>query len=386
MSRTRIWLFFISLLLILAAVALVVRFYLYPLVADRLPWPEKPDVPVTDPGDDPDDPSLLIESTYQVHFIDVGQGDAILIQTPHKNVLIDGGDHNAGVSNYLRHLLIDTLHIVISTHPHADHIGGLPDALRSFPVLEIIDPGVVHTTRLFTTYLELIDSLDIAFTAGRAGMQRLLAEDVILEIVHPVHPSEKHLNDASVVTRLVIKDMAFFFSGDMEKRSEAELLIAGTPIQSQILKVAHHGSTTSSSEPFLDAVNPEVAIIFCGESNKYKFPHAETMHKLHMRNIAVYRTDQHGSVVVHTDGVEYYLETEIGGVNAAPNTGGFSQARINLNTADINELIRIMHIGPARARQLIDMRPIRSLDDLTRIQGIDHSRLEDIRKQNLAFI
>ncbi len=386
MSRTRISLLFIGLLLLLAAVALVVRFYLYPLVADRLPWTDEPHAPIIDPGDDPADPSLLIESIYQVHFIDVGQGDAILIQTPGKNVLIDGGDRNTGVVTYLQKLVIDTLHILISTHPHADHIGGLPDVLRNFPVLEIIDPGIVHTTRLFTNYLELIDSLDIPFTAGRAGMQRVLAEDATLEIVNPSHPAEKHLNDASVATRLVIKDLAFFFSGDMEKKSEAELLIANTSIQSHILKVAHHASTTSSSEAFLDAVKPEVAIIFCGKDNKYKFPHPETLHNLHMRNIAVYRTDQHGSVVVHTDGIDYYLKTDHGGVDAAPGPGNFPQSRVNLNTAGMDDLLRIIHIGPARARQLIDMRPIRSLDELTRIQGIDNNRLDDIRKQNLAFI
>lgn len=385
MQRSRLGLLLLIICLAIVALGLLVRYYLYPLVADRLPWEKDTEIPA-DEEPLPYDPSQAIEGVYKVHFIDVGQGDAILVQTPEKNLLIDGGSQHAGLIGYLHQWHIDTLHIVVSTHAHADHIGGLPSVLRNFPVLEVIDPGLAHTTRLFTSYLELIDSLDIPFAAARAGMQRRLGDQAMLEILHPAEPADINLDDASVVARVSLNGISFFFSGDIGIKSEHALLGAFNDIQSHILKVAHHGSTTSTSELFLDAVRPEVAVISCGKDNQYKFPHPEALHKLQQRNIATYRTDVSGSIVIYSDGHEYYLMTEQGGIESAPGPGNFPLARINLNTASLDELLRIVHVGPARAQQLIDMRPIRSLEELMRIQGIDQNRLDDIITQNLAFV
>jgi competence protein ComEC len=405
---------FLLFVLVLLMVSAATRYILYPALEDLLPDWVGPALPRPDPIET--DTLPQIESIYQVHFIDVGQGDAILITTPGRNALIDGGERNAGLIDYLVSLAIDTIHLMVSTHPHSDHIGGLTQVLERFPVLEVWDPGVVHTTRLFTRYLEMIDSLDIPFTEARAGMEYELFSggptrdgnaygtetrdeygsgsgtsagyrvSAIVRVLHPVEPSARHLNDASVVTMLEMGEVSVLFAGDLERRGETELMERHPDIRAQVLKVGHHGSTTSSSDPFLDAVRPEAAVIFCAAGNSYGFPHEETIQKLMDRRVAIYRTDLNGTIVLHTDGSEYLLETHKGDAMEGSGEGRHAHPTVNLNTASLEDLTRIVHIGPARAQQIIDMRPISSLDELTRIAGIDQNRLEEIKRQNLAYV
>lgn len=385
--KNRGFIIFVVFVAVVLAVLVLVRYVVAPLVKDRLPFGDK-DMPEAGLPDTEDPDSLLpdIESIYRIHFIDVGQGDATLVQTAGQNILVDGGERNTGVVEYLVGLAIDTLNLVVSTHPHADHIGGLPDVLSRFTVLEIIDPGVVHTTRLFTNYLALIDSLDIPFTIGRAGMRRELDSLSYYEILHPREPSDRHLNDASVVMWLVLNKVRVMLTGDVERRSEAEMLIHYPLLESQVLKVAHHASRTSSSPSFLEAVNPEVAVIFCGHDNHYGFPHQETMQQLASMQAHVFRTDLSGTLVMHTDGYDYYFETEADGPVSIEDMAPGAISRIDINTASLEELSLIIHIGPARARHIINNRPFASLDELISIPGIDNHRLEDIRRQNLAFV
>jgi competence protein ComEC len=382
MRRRNAWFLFILFVLLLVGLTLFIRQVLFPALGDRLPGRRPP----ADSLPAPIDTVPPLESVFQVHFIDVGQGDAILVRTPRTWTLVDGGERPAPLLDYLARLAVDTIHLMVSTHPHADHIGGLPAVLRSHPVLEVIDPGVVHTTRLFTRYLELIDSLEILFTVGRAGMERDLGGGARLQVLHPVEPSDRHLNDASVVTRLELGAVSVLLAGDMERRSETELIERQIPVRSDILKVAHHGSTTSSSAAFLDAVQPDAAVIFCMEDNSYGFPHEETLRRLHERRVMVYRTDLNGTVVVHSDGMDYYVETGRG--EGQPGSGPLPHPHptIDINRAGLQELTRIIHVGPARAQQIIEGRPFGSLDELSRIPGIDANRVEDIRQQNLAFV
>jgi competence protein ComEC len=423
---------FLLFVLLMLVVLTATRYILYPFIGDLIPDWAGPVLPQPDSNETDTLPPF--ESIYQVHFIDVGQGDAILITTPGKNALIDGGERNAGVVDYLVSLAIDTIHLMVSTHPHSDHIGGLTRVLERFPVLEVWDPGVVHTTGLFTRYLEMIDSLDIPFTEARAGMEyelysgtrtRLAHETgagdqqentpegtglhhetttslqretattsqqhetnptALLKVLHPVEPSDHRLNDASVVTFLEMGGVSVLFAGDLERRGETELIERYPNIRAQVLKVGHHGSTTSSSDPFLDAVRPEVAVVFCATGNSYGFPHEETIHKLMDRRVAVYRTDLNGTIVLHANGSDHYLATSKGAAMEGSGEGRHAHPTVNLNTASPRELTRIVHIGPARAQQIIDMRPISSLDELTRIAGIDQNRLEEIKRQNLAYV
>jgi len=249
------------------------------------------------------------EFTYSVHFIDVGQGDAIYISTPKKNLLVDGGNKNSGVVEYLQALKIDTIHYVIGTHPHADHIGGLISVFDAFTVVEAIDPGVVHTTNTFNDYLTAIYESDVTFTVGRKEMKWQLSENAYFYILHPANPSQRQLNDASIVSRLVLGDVSVLLTGDAQKRSEKEILSAGQTLNSQILKVGHHGSNTSTSDKFLRAINPEVSVLMVGEGNQYRHPHQETIDLLHDFGTIVFRTDIHGSIIIKSDGYEYIVKT-----------------------------------------------------------------------------
>jgi len=239
-----------------------------------------------------------------VHFIDVGQGDAILIQGPDLAVLIDAGPRGAGqtVVDYLRSRGISTLDLVIATHPHEDHIGGFLDVLPEFEVREIMDPGVAHTSKTFEDYLDIIDGKDIPFTVARAGMRRNLGGGVNLEILHPLEPSEYALNNASIVTRVSYGSVNFLFTGDAEIGAEREMLERGHNLRANVLKVGHHGSVTSSSSDFLNAVRPRYGVIMVGDQNRYGHPYQQVLDQLNTGNIRVYRTDLHGTVVITTDG------------------------------------------------------------------------------------
>jgi competence protein ComEC len=246
---------------------------------------------------------------YEVHFIDFGQGDAIYISTPDKNLLVDGGGRNSGVVEYLQALDVDTIHYVIGTHPHADHIGGLIDVFQTFIVVEAIDPGVVHTTITFNDYLSAIDESNATFTIGRQAMEWQLSDDAYLFVLHPTDPSQRHLNDASIVARVVLGEISVLLTGDAERNSEEEILASGQTLKSHILKVGHHGSRTSTSDEFLQAISPEVSVIMVGEGNRYGHPHNEIIELLHEFGTEIYRTDIHGHIVIETDGTEYTIST-----------------------------------------------------------------------------
>jgi len=337
----------------------------------------------------------------KVHFIDVGQGDSILIESPSgRIVLIDGGPRTAGekVVSYLKKAGISAIDIVIGTHPHEDHIGGLIEVLRNFPVREVIDPGVVHTTKTFEDYLTIIDQRNIPFTEGRAGMSRDLGAGAVMQILHPSSPSSSHLNDASIVARVVYGQMSFLFTGDAEEKSEFEMLArSNIQLNSTVLKVGHHGSRTSTSQAFLDAVNPNHAVIMCGKDNRYGHPHQEVLSRLAAAGVQVLRTDIHGTMVMSATKDAVIIETLVDDTTPrpAPDPGYVPVpepgpepvlGRVNINTASLEELQEIVHIGPARAEEIIRLRPFSSVDGLTRVTGIGPARLQDIKDEGRAYV
>ncbi len=279
------------------------------------------EVEEADVSNDQEEPDVSKEETedsrappagqLKVHFIDVGQGDSIFIETPEQNILIDGGNRGDTVVHYLQALGVRKLDLVVGTHPHADHIGGLINVMENIEVEAIMDPGVVHTTITFEDYLTLIDEKDIKFIEGRAGMQKDLGGGAELKVVHPVSPSSNDLNNASIVARMTYGDVSFLFTGDAEKEAEAEMLNRDYVLQSTVLKAGHHGSRTSTTREFLDAVKPETAVIMCGRDNSYGHPHEETLEQLSGANVDIYRTDLNGTIIVTTDGVSYEVNTEI---------------------------------------------------------------------------
>ncbi len=254
------------------------------------------------------------EGLLAVHFIDVGQGDSILIRTPQgRTMLIDGGTAAAGetVLNYLSRAGISKIDLVVGTHPHEDHIGGLVSVLEKMPVDRVIDSGKIHTSQTYEKYLTLIEKKKIPFEIGRAGQKINLDPAVVLKILHPGPDVERgDANHASVVIELRYGRVTFLFNGDAEERAEAEILERGYHrAGATILKAGHHGSSTSTSESFLKAVAPAAAVISAGRDNPYGHPHAETLDRLAASRVKIYRTDLLGSIVIVSDGSGYTINT-----------------------------------------------------------------------------
>lgn len=240
-----------------------------------------------------------------VHFFDVGQGDSIFIQFPNgETSLIDGGTRNSSAKliGYLQDLNVDKIDYLIATHPHEDHIGGLPDVINNFEVGNIYMPGITANTVIFEDLLKAIKSKDLKITIGKGGDEILNIEELKYEILAPNDNEYSETNNFSIVTKLTFKENSFIFTGDAELESERDILKHGYNISSDVIKIGHHGGSTSTTEEFLDKVNPEYAIISCGANNTYGHPHRETIDKLKKHNINILRTDELGSITVSSDG------------------------------------------------------------------------------------
>jgi competence protein ComEC len=247
----------------------------------------------------------------RVHFIDVGQGDSILVQCPDgSTVLIDGGPMDAypQLVGYLKEAGVEKIDLLIATHPDGDHIGGFLKVMDTFPVGTVLDSGKEHTTLTYQRYMEAIKGLpDTEFKLGRAGDQYAFG-GVSLLLVHPGSNLPKNNNDCSIVARLTYGDVSFLFTGDAEEKAEAEILSRRFPVRSSVLKVGHHGSKSSTSTRFLSAVSPQSAVISCGESNRWGHPTEEVMRSLKQRKIEIYRTDLQGTILMLSDGKEIRVE------------------------------------------------------------------------------
>lgn len=243
-----------------------------------------------------------------MHFIDVGQGDAILIRAPDGKVaLIDGGESGSGVLSYLQAQGVKRINLMIATHPHSDHIGRLVEVLGALPVDEVVTNGQAHTTLTYEHFLDGIAVAKAKYTEVKRG-DTLRLSALTLNVLHPEGPEGENLNDQSLVLRLAFGKVAFLFTGDAEQPSEAGMLAYGHPLQAQILKVGHHGSRSSSSPAFLAAVHPEVAVYSAGLGNSYGHPHAETLAALTKGGATIYGTDVNGTVIITSDGTGYKVE------------------------------------------------------------------------------
>ncbi|MEW6727095.1 MAG: stalk domain-containing protein [Bacillota bacterium] len=248
-----------------------------------------------------------------VHFIDVGQGDAIYIELPENNdILIDSGDNPYGqtVVSYLKNKGVDDIELLIATHPHADHIGGLDNVLAAFVVEEVVDSGITAESQTYRDYWAAVQAEKCKYqvAAGQSWTFGSAVFKVLNDIPAPLRSDHQDINDISVVTLLDCGNVEFLFTGDLESTGEARLLSKFSPCE--ILKVGHHGSTSSTSQAFLNVAKPEVAVVSVGTANKYKHPASVTLQTLNRGGIKVYRTDLHGTVKVTTDGKTFSVSTQ----------------------------------------------------------------------------
>jgi len=244
------------------------------------------------------------EENMEVHFIDVGQGDCTLVKCGDFSMLIDAGDDSKGttIQNYLQKQGIEKLDYLILTHPDADHIGGAPVVITKF---EIDTAFISNYEKDNKTYLKLIQALDdkqVSYSTPEVGDTYTLgsAEFTILA----PNGTYDEPNNASIALLLQNGSNRFLFTGDAEEQAEKDIQKYNEDIQADVYQVGHHGAKTSSSEAFLNKVQPEFAVISCAEGNSYGHPHAQTLNTLRSMGVKVFRTDEQGSIVAESDGTE----------------------------------------------------------------------------------
>ena len=249
---------------------------------------------------------FVAQEDLLIDYIDVGQADSILIRNQDKVMLIDAGTNEAGetVVNYLENLGITKIDYLIGTHPHEDHIGGLDDVINKFDIGQIYMPKIETTTKTFEDVLEAIENKNLTVTAPNKGDEIVLGQATGKIMTEPILDKD-NLNVSSLVFRLEFGNNSFLFMGDAEEENEKTISWTKT----DVLKVGHHGSSTSSSEEFLKQVQPQYAIIMVGEDNSYGLPTQETINKLNTIGSTIYRTDENGTIQLTSDGNTIEIKT-----------------------------------------------------------------------------
>ncbi|QUH21133.1 ComEC/Rec2 family competence protein [Alkaliphilus sp. B6464] len=252
-----------------------------------------------------------LSGVLSIHMIDVGQGESILIITPNnKTILIDAGEQSEGrrVKAYLTKNRINKIDLIIGTHPHSDHIGGLSEIIKNFEVEKIIMPKKLHTSATFEKLLTTIESKGLTISTPQQNKLVEFDENIKLHFLGPIKDYGDNLNLWSIVFRLDYMDKSFLFTGDIEEEAEIDLINTydKAVLRANVLNVGHHGSNTSTSKQFLDYVNPEIALISLGNDNPYGHPHREVIKRLEEASAFIYRTDLQGTVILLSDGIEIW--------------------------------------------------------------------------------
>jgi len=244
----------------------------------------------------------------KVHFINVGQGDSILVNLGETEILIDGGGKSPGVVEYLSDYVDGAIEVMVATHPHADHIGGLIDVLANFEAKEIWLNGDTSTSDTYSEFMSAVSSEGAQVYEARRG-DTIEVGELTFKVLHPVNLDDT-TNNNSIVLSLSYGEINFLFTGDAEQEAEASMLTEGIVPDVEILKVGHHGSRSSSSTQFLDIVKPLLAVYMAGEGNSYGHPHQETIAALDEVGAEVCGTDIHGNIIITTDGKGYTKQLE----------------------------------------------------------------------------
>lgn len=257
------------------------------------------------------------EGQLSVIIIDVGQGDSIFVQSPAgKTMLIDAGEHEAyeAIDSYLSAAGIKTIDVLVATHPHTDHIGGMAEVVQNRKIGAVYAPKALHTSTTYENLLSTIKAKGLKIKEAIGTKQAFLTFDEQLEttVLAPLSKDYKDLNNYSVVLRLAYGESEFILTGDAEKLSEKEMLeqLPASMLKADVLKIGHHGSNSSTSTKFLEAVDPQIALVSVGKGNRYDHPNEDIIAKLNKALVSVYRTDLHGIIAVFSDGNSIEIVTE----------------------------------------------------------------------------
>lgn len=261
-----------------------------------------------------------VEGEAKIWYLDVGQADSMLLQLPNGNdwdyVLIDAGTGQTeeALVSWLQEQGVTDIAAVIATHPHEDHIGGMDAVLEAIPVESLYMPEVKEsltpTTRCYEQMLDAAEAQQVQAVKGQSGVTVYGEDGVKLELVGP-EPQKEYddLNEYSLVAKLTVGEKSFLFTGDSSEQAEADMIEAGEDLKADVLKIGHHGSSTATTKAFLQAVNPQVAVISCGKDNSYGHPHEETMQRLQEKAMTIYRTDEDGTILATCDGTSIEWQT-----------------------------------------------------------------------------
>ncbi|MGN0477158.1 MAG: ComEC/Rec2 family competence protein [Ruminococcus sp.] len=241
---------------------------------------------------------------FEVSYIDVGQGDSIFIGCNGESMLIDAGENEEGntVVNYIKSTGTTKLKYAVGTHPHSDHIGGMDTVMEEIPADYFICPEIDYDTKTWDDVLDVVEDNNTELIYAQRGKSYTLGDSTFTILSPGKNGIYSDCNNYSVVIKADYKDTSFLFTGDAEDIVEEEMINNSCDLSADVLKVGHHGSTSSTTEEFLKKVNPKYAVISCGKDNKYGHPHDETLEKLEDANVTVHRTDEEGTVVAQSDG------------------------------------------------------------------------------------
>ena len=332
-------------------------------------------------------------SVATVEFLDVGQGDAILIRSPEgKTALIDAGPHKDLAAELLRRRGIKSLDLVVVSHHHADHYGGMEEVIREFKPRVFLASASSHTTPRYLRLLELVRDRGIQAIQPTDRPRRIELGSVVLTVFPQAPEDRSEENNNSIGIRAQHGSFSVLLPGDAEQAERRwwERTVPRLCAGCTVLKLAHHGSHNGTDAPWLEMVKPELAVASMGKGNDYGHPSPQTLALLARLGIPLLRTDVDGTVTIESDGERWSVVSHklaargppTAKARSNPNREGKPRpggARINVNTATLAELEALPGIGPVIARRIIEGRPYRSVDDLDRIKGIGKKRLEEIR-------
>lgn len=340
----------------------------------------------------------------QVHYIDVGQADATLLQysdgEENYNILFDAGDWRGNeVVSYLTANDVSIIDLVIISHPDADHIGQLEKVMNAFDVGEVWMSGNESSSQTFERAIEAVLESDADYHEPRAG-EGFDIGPLALDVLYPDNISGK-ANEESISVLFTYGSVKFLFTGDADRAGESYMRNQ-FDVNADVLHLGHHGSKTSSDPGFVDAVSPRIAIYSAGAGNSYGHPSPEVVSIIQDRNIELYGTDGNGTIIITTDGktiqdtetdvtVKSIPVTEPASTEEEPpaeeeTSDVTSSGCVNINEASVEKVQEIIHIGPERAQDLIDLRPYAKVDNLDKLSGIGPARIADIKSEGKACV